>query len=188
MVKGAPSAPLRSENSIEVRSASARTVRAHPNGTTSTGMRPRSRDMYLLSSTITTKRAAAAATIFSRSIAPPLPLMRCSAGSTLSAPSTSRSSRQPRAPPPPSMPCSRASSALATDVATARIVSPWRNSLRDAEDEPARRRAGSEADAHAVARPAAPLPHLPRDVRRRRPRVQRTGQDASRLLSSPASW
>ena len=68
-------------------------VAASPNGITSTGSgkRPRT-STHLVSSAITIMRSDAAATIFSRSSAPPPPLIRLSAGSISSAPSTVRSS------------------------------------------------------------------------------------------------
>ena len=75
-------------------SAMARCVAASPNGITSTGSgkRPRT-STHLVSSAITIMRSDAAATIFSRNSAPPPPLIRLSARSTSSAPSTVRSSR-----------------------------------------------------------------------------------------------
>ena len=72
----------------------ARRVAARPNGMTSTGSGKRpSTSTHLVSSAITIMRSDAAATIFSRSSAPPPPLIRLSAGSISSAPSTVRSSR-----------------------------------------------------------------------------------------------
>ena len=59
---------------------------------TGSGKRP-SASTHLVSSAITIMRSEAAATIFSRNSAPPPPLIRLSAGSISSAPSTVRSSR-----------------------------------------------------------------------------------------------
>src|SRR4029078_9699905 len=70
-----------------------RCMAATPNGTTSTGSGNRpSTSTHLLSSAITIMRSEAAATIFSRSKAPPPPLIRERSGAISSAPSIVRSS------------------------------------------------------------------------------------------------
>src|SRR5438445_5110997 len=95
-------------------------AKRQPNGWTSTGtgaFDPR-RDTSLDSSTITTNFLDAAATIFSRSSAPPNPLMRSSFGSTSSAPSTQRSGGVRSSSDVSGIPSSFATSAVAKDVGT----------------------------------------------------------------------
>src|SRR5690348_16392972 len=99
-------------------------VDRHRNGSTSTGMTPTpSAFTSFDSSTTTTKRLAAAATSFSRNSAPPRPLMRLSAGSTSSAPSTARSIC-PTSSVTIGIPSDAASSAVARDVGTPRSFMP----------------------------------------------------------------
>src|SRR6058998_1430893 len=91
-----------------------------PNGWTSTGngvFVPRRRTSFA-SSTITTNFFDAAATIFSRNRAPPIPLIRSSFGSTSSAPSTVRSSQKLSSREVSGIPRPFASSAVARDVGT----------------------------------------------------------------------
>src|SRR3989441_3881106 len=91
-----------------------------PNGWTSTGSGvfvPRRRTSFE-SSTITTNFFDAAATIFSRNKAPPIPLIRSSFGSTSSAPSTVRSSQKLSSSEVNGIPMRFASSAVASDVGT----------------------------------------------------------------------
>src|SRR2546425_5833355 len=91
-----------------------------PNGWTSTGngiFVPRRRTSFE-SSTITTNFFDAAATIFSRNKAPPIPLIRSSFGSTSSAPSTVKSSQKLSSSEVNGIPRRFASSAVASDVGT----------------------------------------------------------------------
>src|SRR5213594_4489167 len=91
-----------------------------PNGWTSTGKGvfvPRRRTS-LESSMMTTNFFDAAATIFSRNRAPPIPLIRSSLGSTSSAPSTVRSSQKLSSKDVSGIPSPFASSAVARDVGT----------------------------------------------------------------------
>src|SRR5713226_2334802 len=97
-----------------------------PNGWTSTGRGvfvPRRRTSFE-SSTITTNFFDAAATIFSRNRAPPIPLIRSSFGSTSSAPSTVRSSQKLSSREVSGIPSRFASSAVARDVGTPRMSTP----------------------------------------------------------------
>ena len=71
-------------------------------------------------------RSEAAATIFSRSKAPPPPLMRLSEGSISSAPSTVRSSRSMSSSVVSAMPHRSASARVASDVGTPMTRSPAR--------------------------------------------------------------
>ena len=89
-------------------------------GTTSTGSgkRPR-RETYLLSSAMQIKRSAALATIFSRTWAPPPPLIICSRWLTSSAPSTYTASRITSLRWISGMPYSDISSELRGEVDTA---------------------------------------------------------------------
>ena len=141
----------------------ARRVAASPNGITSTGRGKRpSASTHLVSSAITIMRSDAAATIFSRSSAPPPPLIRLSAGSTSSAPSTVRSSRS-------------ISSSVVSGNAALLGLGAGRFRGRHADhlhagahllaqkiDEMPRGRAGAEAELHAV-------PDLLQRARRRLP-------------------
>src|SRR2546429_2723190 len=108
-------------NSILAPSASsAAAAFFQPNGWTSTGngvFVPRRRTSFA-SSTITTNFFDAAATIFSRNRAPPIPLIRSSFGSTSSAPSTVRSSQKLSSSEVNGIPRRFASSAVAKDVGT----------------------------------------------------------------------
>src|SRR5881296_1238361 len=91
-----------------------------PNGWPSTGngvLVPRRRTSFA-SSTITTNFFDAAATIFSRNRAPPIPLIRSSFGSTSSAPSTVRSSQKLSSSEVNGIPNCFASSAVSSDVGT----------------------------------------------------------------------
>src|SRR5947209_12625584 len=91
-----------------------------PNGWTSTGqgvLVPRRRTS-LESSMMTTNFFDAAATIFSRNKAPPIPLIRSSFGSTSSAPSTVRSSQKLSSSEVNGIPNCFASSAVSSDVGT----------------------------------------------------------------------
>src|SRR3989454_7210199 len=108
-------------NSILAPSASsAAAAFFQPNGWTSTGngvFVPRRRTSFE-SSTITTNFFDAAATIFSRNRAPPIPLIRSSFGSTSSAPSTVRSSQKLSSSEVNGIPRRFASSAVSSDVGT----------------------------------------------------------------------
>src|SRR6059058_4974599 len=108
-------------NSILAPSASsAAAAFFQPNGWTSTGngvFVPRRRTS-LESSTMITNFFDAAATIFSRNRAPPIPLIRSSFGSTSSAPSTFRSSQKLSSREVNGIPSRFASSAVAKDVGT----------------------------------------------------------------------
>ena len=76
---------------------------------------------------MTTKRSAAAATIFSRRWAPPPPLISQPSGVTSSVPSIAMSSRSRESKSSTGMPSPRACSSVATEVATQRrSVSPRR--------------------------------------------------------------
>src|SRR4051812_47266925 len=77
---------------------------------------------------MTTKRSAAAATIFSRVWAPPPPLTSQPSGLIWSAPSIAMSSRSRRSNGSTSSPRPRAATSVATDVATQRSRSPRRAS------------------------------------------------------------
>src|SRR5712692_757148 len=91
-----------------------------PNGWTSTGRGvfvPRRRTSFE-SSTISTNFLDAAATIFSRNRAPPIPLIKSSLGSTSSAPSTVKSSQKLSSREVSGIPSRFASSAVARDVGT----------------------------------------------------------------------
>ena len=131
-------------------SASARSVRALPNGITSTGICDRTEPgMYLLSSTITTNRAADAATIFSRNIAPPRPLIRRSAG--IDAVGAVHGDVETVGPKllheNALLDRKRGARHRGRDRADRQAVA---HPLGEAEDEPACRRPGTEADAHTV--------------------------------------
>src|SRR5256886_9052039 len=124
-----------------------------PNGWTSTGKGvfvPRRRTS-LESSMMTTNFFDAAATIFSRNRAPPIPLIRSSFGSTSSAPSTVRSSQKLSSREVSGIPSRFASSAVARDVGTPVMSTPFATKRAT----PARKwRAGLSA-AGAQAIPAA---------------------------------
>ena len=105
--------------------SSRRPVWRHRNGNTSVGKTPRPRcSTSFVSSATTMKRAATVATSFSRVRAPPRPLTRLRDGSISSAPSTARSILSTSSVV--TMPSDAASSAVASDVATAVIWSPSR--------------------------------------------------------------
>ncbi len=90
-----------------------------PNSSSGTG--PRRASTGLLESAMTTKRSAAAATIFSRRWAAPPPLISQPSGVTSSVPSIARSSRRSVLNSSTGIPSSRACSSVATEVATQRI-------------------------------------------------------------------
>src|SRR6266568_2828365 len=122
VTKGASSPPLtvRLAPSAISRSAEAR----HRKGSTSTGSTPTpSRLTSFDSSTTTTKRLEAPATSFSLNSAPPRPLIKFSAGSTSSAPSTARSI-WPSSSVTIGMPSPAASSAVSRDDGTPRTFIP----------------------------------------------------------------
>src|SRR5438270_6231223 len=99
-------------------------VERHRKASTSTGSTPTPSCLTSFdSSTTTTNRFEAAATSFSRDSAPPRPLIRFSAGSTSSAPSTVRSA-WPTSSVTIGIPSPAASSAVARDVGTPRTFSP----------------------------------------------------------------
>src|SRR6267143_842704 len=114
-------------NSILAPSASsAAAAFFQPNGWTSTGngvFVPRRRTSFE-SSMITTNFFDAAATIFSRNRAPPMPLIRSSLGSTSSAPSTVRSSQKLSSRDVSGIPRRFASSAVAREVGTPLMSMP----------------------------------------------------------------
>src|SRR6266566_7138800 len=111
---------------LSSRSSSRRRQKGTANGKTSTGNGPRPpRISTSLSEVIRiTCRAEAAATIRSRTSAPPWPLMRFSLPSTSSAPSIVSAMSASR--PTRSMPSSRARRAVSSDVGTPRTLSPPR--------------------------------------------------------------
>ena len=104
-----------------------------------------------VSSAITIMRADAAATIFSRSSAPPPPLIRSRPGSISSAPSIVRSSSGVSSSVDRRMPSSRQSAAVRSEVGTPTIVRPAATLLGEQPDEFLRGRAGADAEPHAVA-------------------------------------
>ena len=97
---------------------------------------------------MTTKRSAAAATIFSRRWAPPPPLISQPSGVTSSVPSIAMSSRVELSNSSTGMPSSRACSSVATEVATQRM--PLRPRRGDRRQQVGDRRAGPQADGHPV--------------------------------------
>src|SRR5881397_2414628 len=114
------SSPFFLNSILAPRASSAAAAFFQPNGWTSTGngvFVPRRRTS-LESSMITTNFFDAAATIFSRNRAPPIPLIRSSFGSTSSAPSTVRSSQKLSSREVNGIPSRFASSAVARDVGT----------------------------------------------------------------------
>src|SRR5438309_9345747 len=114
------SLPSLRNSTFAPRPSSAADAFFQPNGWTSTGngvFVPRRRTSFA-SSTITTNFFDAAATIFSRNKAPPIPLIRSSFGSTSSAPSTVRSSQKLSSREVNGIPNRFASSAVASDVGT----------------------------------------------------------------------
>ena len=132
-----------------------RWVAASPNGITSTGSgkRPRT-STHLVSSAITIMRSEAAATIFSRNSAPPPPLIRLSAGSISSAPSTVRSSRSISSSVVSGILHASAWARVASEVGTPITFIPARNLLAEQVDKMLGGRAGAEPELHAVAAPA----------------------------------
>ena len=102
----------------------------------------------LLESAMTTKRSAAAATIFSRRWAPPPPLISQPSGVTWSVPSIAMSSRSSSLNSSTGMPSSRACSSVATEVATQRM--PLRPRRGERRQQVGDGRAGAEADRHPV--------------------------------------
>ncbi len=131
--------------------STARRVAPRPNGTTSigSGNRP-SIGTHFDSSAMTIMRADAAATIFSRSRAPPPPLIRLRSGAISSAPSTVRSSsgvssRVGQA----ARRAARRRCASRSEVGTATTSRPARTRSAKQLDEMPRRRAGAQAEPHA---------------------------------------
>ena len=162
----------------------ARRVAASPNGITSTGSGKRpSTSTHLVSSAITIMRSEAAATIFSRSSAPPPPLIRLSAGSISSAPSTVRSSRSISSSVVSGTPQRSASARVASEVGTPITSQPGAHPLAEQLDEMLGGRAGAEPELHAVAhmlqRPRRRLPfqfvhvHVQTRLSRRMPPIRR---------------
>ena len=96
-------------------------------------------------------RSEAAATIFSRSNAPPPPLMRLSEGSISSAPSTVRSSRSISSSVVRGMPQRMASARVGFRRRHADDVEPVANPRAKQLDKMLRRRSGTEAEFHAIA-------------------------------------
>src|SRR3954447_1236186 len=107
---------------------SARRVAGMPKARSSSGTGGASASTTLSPEAITTKRSAAAATIFSRVWAPPPPLTSQPPGSTWSAPSIAMSSRSRRSNGSTSSPSARAAVSVATEVATQRRRSSRRAS------------------------------------------------------------
>ena len=97
---------------------------------------------------MTTKRSAAAATIFSRRWAPPPPLISQPSGVTWSVPSIAMSSRSSSLNSSTGMPSSRACSSVATEVATQRMSA--QTASGDRRQQVGDGRAGAEADGHPV--------------------------------------
>ncbi len=91
---------------------------------------------------------AAAATIFSRTWAPPPPLISQPAGSTWSAPSIAMSSSPTSSSVPTGRPSSRAAVSVAGEVATQR--SPSRPARCQRRQQVRDGRAGAETDAHPI--------------------------------------
>ncbi len=96
-------------------------VEAMPKAKSSSGTGALSASTGLLESAMTTKRSAAAATIFSRRWAPPPPLISQPSGVTWSVPSIAMSSRRSWLNSSTGMPSPRACSSVATEVATQRM-------------------------------------------------------------------
>src|SRR2546427_8128154 len=114
------SSPFFRNSTLAASASSAAAAFFQPNGWASTGngvFVPRRRTS-LESSTMITNFFDAAATIFSRNRAPPIPLIRSSFGSTSSAPSTVRSSQKLSSNEVNGIPSRFASSAVAKDVGT----------------------------------------------------------------------
>ena len=128
-------------------SPSLSSVAASPNETSSSGIGGRSRSTSLSEETITTKRSAAAATIFSR-VGAATTLHEPGVGRELVGPSTatSRAWRLPSSATS-SSPTARAAVSVSGDVATQR-----RSRLREASEQKEVRdgRSGAEADRHPV--------------------------------------
>src|SRR5579863_4321475 len=105
-----------------------RAVDCHPNGITSTGTTPQpSRSTSFDSSATITSRALALATIFSRSSAPPRPLIKFSVpSSTSSAPSIVKSTRGWSESVESGMPSARACSAVRSEVGIPTMRRPCR--------------------------------------------------------------
>ena len=138
----------------------ARRVAASPNGMTSTGSGKRpSVSTHLVSSAITIMRSDALATIFSRSSAPPPPLIRLSAASISSAPSTVRSSRSTSSSVVSGMPHCSAWMRVASEVGTPTTLQPGAHASR-----PTGRRNASRSNrcrARASCRRAPPRARAP---------------------------
>ena len=87
---------------------------------------PSSLSVSLLSSTMQTKNTEALATIFSRTSAPPAPLISRRLGSTASAPSTYTAGDGASSSPTTRMPAARSAAAVASELGTAAATSPGR--------------------------------------------------------------
>ena len=98
---------------------------------------------------MTIMRAEAEATIFSRSSAPPPPLIRLRSGAISSAPSTVRSSCGVSSRVVSGTPSRSASLRVASEVGTAITSRPARTRSRQKLDEMLGGRAGAEAKPHA---------------------------------------
>ena len=96
---------------------------------------------------MTTKRSAAAATIFSRVCAPPPPLTSQPSGATWSAPSIAMSSRSSASNGSTESPSSRAARSVAGEVATQRMLEA---AVGERRQQVGDRRAGAQSDRHAV--------------------------------------
>ena len=121
------------------------------NGSTSTGSAPRpSLVTCLPASTMTIIRSAAAATIFSRSMAPPLPLIARNCGSSSSAPSMARSSLASVSKGSTGRPAASAARRGGERRGDGRHLQARRDPFSERGDGEARRRSGAEADEHPV--------------------------------------
>ncbi len=130
--------------------STARRVAVAPNGAISigSGKRP-SVATHFDSSAITTIFADAEATIFSRSSAPPPPLIRVRSGAISSAPSTVRSSSGVSSSVVSAMPSLPACARVASEVGTATTSSPARTRSASSSTKCLRGRAGAEPEPHA---------------------------------------
>src|SRR5262245_5758429 len=124
---GAPSAPGRTVG-VSPSARSSRDTRPRASGITSTGMRPRcpSRSTSFSGPTRMTCRRDAAATMRSRTSAPPQPFTRSRLGATSSAPSTVRSRMTFSSSSIIAMPRASACLAVASEVAAPTMRSPCR--------------------------------------------------------------
>ncbi len=108
---------------------------------------------HLLSSAITTMRAEAAATIFSRNSAPPPPLMRVRSGPISSAPSTVMSSSGVSSSVVSGTPSRSAWARVVSEVGTPTTLEAPAHPLGQKLDEMLGGRAGAEAEPHARPHP-----------------------------------